>query len=47
MDAKPKPPRRIKKAMTVLPNREKVRATSTVTKPVTQTALAEMNRAST
>jgi hypothetical protein len=46
IEANPKPPSRIKRAMTVRPNNEKVSATSTVTNPVTQTALVEIKRAS-
>jgi hypothetical protein len=44
--AKPIPPSRMRIAIIARPNRLNVAATSTVTKPVTHTALTEVNRAS-
>ncbi len=46
-EANPMPPRRMRMAMTVRPNKVNVAATSTVTNPVTQTALTAVNSAST
>ena len=46
MDATPKPPIWMSTAMTTWPNILKVSAVSTTTRPVTQTALVAVNRAS-